>query len=379
VTLKRALVLSGVHGLGALGLAGLLAPVVPLALGAPLLVCAALLAVAFARGPAASGWIVALSVGVLAPLGLAECAARIAIAAGLCERPLPMKTMQAGRDWRVAHITADERREYDPVLFWRPVARPPYNEQHFRGPVMSAARPAGVVRIMAYGDSNTDGPPGPDDWVARLQELEASRRGKVEAVNAGCAGYSSHQGLLRFRQDVGVYRPDVVLVSFGWNDLPRPPAGPDKTYRAPGRIVATLLRGLVRFDAFLLLRQWRTKPVRHAGAQPRVSLPDYVHNLRRFVQLGRAHHASVLLLTRPHQARIAELLRAPGWRSRVPEYNRALLAFARESGAMAIDVEGHFESLPWEMFDDECHFSAAGRAEMARFVEGELRRRRLVQ
>lgn len=34
----------------------------------------------------------------------------------------------------------------------------------------------------------------------------------------GVVGYSSHQGLLRFREEAGTYEPDLVLVSFGWND-----------------------------------------------------------------------------------------------------------------------------------------------------------------
>jgi lysophospholipase L1-like esterase len=370
----RSLALLAVDGLGAVGLGVLLVPFIPLAIGIPIVLFAALVLVGLWPGRAASAWIVVPCLAVFLPLGGAECFARWEVATGRRPQPAPMETMRdrSTEDWRLAHITADDLREFDPVLWWRPVARSPYNRQHFRGPVMAVPKPAGVLRIMAYGDSNTDGPPR-GGWVERLGRLVARDAPRpVEVVNAGCAGYSSHQGLGRFRQDAPIYTPDLVLVSFGWNDLPPSANGSDRDFRPPGPVRATVLRFLLRYDAFLFLRESRAPPrTPPRGARPRVSLPEFVENLEAFLREGRRRHARVVLLTRPHEARTDEIRRQATWRAHVPEYNDAIRALARE-GATVVDVQGFFEARPRDLFIDECHFTSAGHDVMARFVRDEL-------
>ena len=149
--------------------------------------------------------------------------------------PMLTQVPTGTEDWRVAHITADEHRVPDPVLWWRPIDRSPYNSLRMKGPEVTEEKPAKVFRILCYGDSNTDGP-GRGSWPERLQEvLERGGSGSIdfEVLNAGVAGYSSHQGLLRFRQQVNQYRPDLVLVSFGWNDVATALGAPDKAFRPP--------------------------------------------------------------------------------------------------------------------------------------------------
>src|SRR5262245_20847457 len=155
-------------------------------------------------------------------LGL-EAAARVLVRLGVVDYWRPMKTVwvEGTDDWRLNHITGDNLREPDPVLFWKPVTRSPYNPQRFKGPLMVVPKPREVFRILCYGDSNTDGPKR-GSWPEVLQDVlnqyPAPTGRRYEVVNAGVAGYSSHQGLLRFQQEVKIYQPDLVIVSFGWND-----------------------------------------------------------------------------------------------------------------------------------------------------------------
>ena len=89
---------------------------------------------------------------------------------------------------------------------------------------------------MCYGDSLTDGPPrgGWPSWLNRLLQEQGRAGGRrFEVMNAGVAGYSSHQGVLRFLQEVDRYQPDLVLVSFGWNDAAEAIGQPDKTFKIP--------------------------------------------------------------------------------------------------------------------------------------------------
>jgi hypothetical protein len=93
-------------------------------------------------------------------LGSIEYVAMLLVRTGVVAVYSPMETqLPAGtEDWRLAHITADNLREPDPLLWWRPKPEPPYNAQRTKGPVVSTEKPASVFRVLCYGDSNTDGP-----------------------------------------------------------------------------------------------------------------------------------------------------------------------------------------------------------------------------
>src|SRR5437667_10231865 len=99
-----------------------------------------------------------------------EQGSRFAARIGWVEYQGPMMTQlpPGTEDWRNAHITADKFRQPDPLLWWRPRNGPPYNEQGFKGPVVAIPKPANTLRILVYGDSNTEGLPE-DSWPSRLQ------------------------------------------------------------------------------------------------------------------------------------------------------------------------------------------------------------------
>ena len=132
-----------------------------------------------ARTKAAKLLIVALGLG-LVPAALVERGCRLLTDLHVLKYHQAIQTVwRAGHDdWRMATITGDENREPDPVLLWRPVTHSPFNSQRFKGPVAEIPKPAGVYRVMCYGDSLTDGPPrgGWPSWLDRLLEEQGLRR-----------------------------------------------------------------------------------------------------------------------------------------------------------------------------------------------------------
>ncbi len=318
---------------------------------------------------------VVASLSVVIPFGALELAAQVLTDTGLVSYYVPFRTVAAdtgglSEDWRRFHITVDSYREPDPVLFWRPLPVAPYTAQRFKGPLVEVPKPPRVLRIMAYGDSNTDGP-DQGGWPAELQRLlENGIRRRVQVLNAGVSGYSSLQGLRRFRQEARRYQPDVVLVSFGWNDLPEALGKPDKDFQVSP--LAPVQRGLLRYRFYLMLRhQLTAAPQASAGTEPRVSLADYATNLAAFGEEGKRHGATVVLLTRPHRATPREIQDNPTWRRDVPKYNEALRRVARNAGIPAVDVQRAFEGRQ-DLFSDECHFTTEGHRLMAELLHREL-------
>jgi lysophospholipase L1-like esterase len=299
-------------------------------------------------------------------------------------KPIRIVWTPGTEDYRLAHLTMDEYLQPDPVLIWKPWAKPPYNGQRFKGPLMAVPKPPGVFRIMLYGDSNTDGPDR-GGWPAQLQRILEERTAggglRFEVVNAGVAGYSSHQGLLRFEQEVGTYRPDLVTVSFGWNDAAEIGAGrPDRDYQ-PSAARVRVLRLLLKSRLYLVLMRYLqpTKPAAEIrGYTPRVALPDYLQDMERFADVAARRGALVVFLTRPHREPEAKLRQVSNWEREVPEYNSRLRLWARDRALPLVDVQSTFERAGAAFFVDNCHFTEAGHQRMAETLLEELAGRGLI-
>jgi len=342
--------------------------------------------VAMARSQAAKVWFTVLAASLIPP-ALAERTCRILTDTHILKyhRAIQTVTRPGHDDWRLATITGDETREPDPILLWRPVPRKPFNSQRFKGPLAQVPKPPDVVRVMCYGDSLTDGPPkgGWPTWLHRLltQQPPAPER-RFEVLNAGVAGYSSHQGVLRFLQEVDRYDPDLLLVSFGWNDAAEAIGQPDKSYRIPPWPLVFCQRSLIRYRAYLVLmyytRSWRLEPApAPAGrSHPRVSIDDYLVNLERFRSEAQARGIPIVFLTRPHKMSPVELSKNPSWRGSVPGYNAALVDWAHRRDVRVVDVQKYFESLSPALFSDECHFTREGYQRMGELVRDQLVTRR---
>ncbi len=95
------------------------------------------------------------------------------------------------------------------------------NELGFRGPSLSTTD--GPFRILAVGDSTTFGQHLNDEetWPAQLQQRLDPSREHIEIINAGVIGASSFQGLSFLATRGLALHPDMVTVTFGFNDWAR--------------------------------------------------------------------------------------------------------------------------------------------------------------
>ena len=158
-----------------------------------------------------TGNLVALAVGLIASLGLAEIAARLA---GL-EFP--------------SFYTVDSARGYG----LRPGARGLWtregkgrvsiNKDGFRGPERSRQRSNTSLRVAVLGDSFTEALQVDEEltWLAQLERTLGSPRQcslvdeyghDVEVINFGVGGYGTLQSLLTWRNLAKTYKPDVVIL-----------------------------------------------------------------------------------------------------------------------------------------------------------------------
>lgn len=324
---------------------------------------------------------VMLLLTIVVAAGLLEYAALGLTDLGVLRRYEPMRTvaLTGDHDWRLTHITADSAREPDPVLLWRPKPEAPYTRQRFKGPVVEVPKPKGVFRILCYGDSNTDGPDRggwPRQLAVLLEDARSADGRRFEVLNAGVAGYSSHQGLLRYRSQVDTFEPDLIFVSFGWNDAVTSSRPADHEFVPPPAALAAVQRLLLAYRGYRVLLHYLTPRPGERESGPmtaRVPILRYVENLAAFLDTSRARGARVVFLTRPHRSRVSTMEAQPLWYSRVPEYNRELRRFAATSGAEMIDVQGHFDSVEGsKLFVDGSHLGEEGYREMAAFVLKEL-------
>src|SRR5262249_39540226 len=108
--------------------------------------------------------------------------------------------------------------EPDPVLVWRlkqGVAGG--SSSGFRGPPIEPRTPRDRTRLVVMGASCSFGV-GTDNSLPAEIESELDRRGiRAQVINAGVPGYSSDQGKKLLAQ-VLAWRPDLILISYVWND-----------------------------------------------------------------------------------------------------------------------------------------------------------------
>lgn len=239
--------------------------------------------------------------------------------------------------------------EGDPLLFWR--LRPDAdrviwdftvvstNAQGLRHDRPLGRKPAGRFRIVCVGDSVTFGyriplvfPDAPDaydhtdaPYAGRLERmLRTKYPGRdIEVVALAVPGYTSFQGRLLLERTIGWLEPDVVILSFGFNDVALRPQ-PDRVVMAPDVVSTTLRRVISSSQALLYLWRWYTE---RAAKMPRAEQPvpaervsqvDYVANMDAMVQLALQHGAKVLVVgavyrdrtTNPPEARRMGLYRA---------------------------------------------------------------------
>lgn len=83
------------------------------------------------------------------------------------------------------------------------------------------AKPAGTLRVLALGDSHTQGYEVRQEatFSAVLERYLAQRGVRAEVLNAGVSGFSTAEALAYLENEGYKYQPDVVVLGFYANDF----------------------------------------------------------------------------------------------------------------------------------------------------------------
>jgi lysophospholipase L1-like esterase len=256
---------------------------------------------------------------------------------------------------------ADEKQsgifEGDPLLLWR--LKPNLdkavwdytvlstNSEHLRSERTGGTlgpKQSGTIRIVCLGDSVTFGfrvpvvwPDKPTEfdpeWLPFPMLLEKQLRAanpdrRIEVITMAVPGYTSHQGLAWLQRDIDNLQPDLLTVSFGWNDASLSDVPDRESIRTNWNSVA--VRWLIdHSQAFAHATHWlRTReankqlqdqrqlqsgpstterPPAYAGGSDkprpaaRVSQQEYLANMLAIESLGRGHGAAVIMIAAPYR------------------------------------------------------------------------------
>ncbi len=216
--------------------------------------------------------------------------------------------------------------EGDPLLGWRfkPNLQNVWwdftffstNEQHLRHPGPIVKKDDTTFRIVCLGDSVTFGyrvpvsfPEHPDQVdpkalpFARLLEnrLPQFHDKNIEVIALAVPGYTSHQGFAWLNRDIVQLEPNLLIVSFGWNDTDYRPIE-DKA-SLPNQSWKVTLRWLVsQSQAIMQASRWYTsltarEPAAKLEARVhRVSEQDYLHNMAAIAALSKDHGAHTIMM-----------------------------------------------------------------------------------
>ena len=225
--------------------------------------------------------------------------------------------------------------EGDPLLLWR--LKPNLNqvvwdytvlstnEQGLRSDYPIQAKQAGTLRIICLGDSVTFGYRVPVVWPNKPTEydhewlpypmllekqLRQANIGKrIEVITMAVPGYTSHQGLAWLRRDIDSLEPDLVIVSFGWNDVSFSNAPDRETIRTDWRSV-TVRWMIDHSQTFAHATNWirsKNNPQQATVIRPvpRVSGAEYLDNFLAIINLARSRRAGVIVLGAPYRDRVS--------------------------------------------------------------------------
>jgi len=276
------------------------------------------------------------------------------------------------------------------------------NSKGFVGPEFDSHPQAGVYRIIAVGDSCTF---TTGIWniayPAVLESLLNSTKNEVkyEVINAGIEGYNSSFALERIKDEIIGYRPQLVTIYVGWNDLMK--INPDsESYTGKYSTFAAILdqsyivkalKKLIFVDLRPLLFQpsvAANAPDAHAYDKFVPSL--YQRNLEAMIKLLRQNDIKVVLFTLPtvvshgmtrHQLQkhnvffpyFAGSYSVDRFLSLHAAYNHVIRSVGQKYGVPVVDLDGTFNrENKEELFWDTMHPNEKGNRLIARAVYEKL-------
>jgi lysophospholipase L1-like esterase len=253
--------------------------------------------------------------------------------------------------------------EGDPLLLWRLKPNLDHvvwdftvlstNAQHLRSDRPLQKKQAGAIRIVCLGDSVTFGyrvptvwPDKPNDYDRQAlpypmlleKELRAANPNKqIEVVTMAVPGYTSHQGLAWLQREIDSLKPDLLTISFGWNDASLSDVTDSEAIKTNWQAVT--VRWLVdHSQAFAHATNWlraRQPPsARVVRPAPRVSEQNYLNNMMAMAQLGRQKQAAVIMLAAPYRDKVTN----PAEAALMQRYRAGLRSVSGQNGLPFLEL-----------------------------------------
>jgi len=210
----------------------------------------------------------------------------------------------------------DPRWERDPYLIYK--LKPNFvsedgsvriNSLGFRGNEFPLKKDSMTTRIVCMGDSCTFG--FDIKWTSYPNELQQilnsySPYKKYEVINAGIPDYSSYQGLKFLEKRVLELEPDVIVISYGWNDIRTTHQLPDKYQKVNIYVyyIDKLLNKLRNYQALnKAITSFKGTLTRKENIEVksvrRVSPSDFKTNLESMIKLAGTRGIKVYMLNQP--------------------------------------------------------------------------------
>lgn len=240
--------------------------------------------------------------------------------------------------------------ESDPVLFWK--LKPDLNSEWWDYTVVSTnsagfryphnftkKKQDNTIRIVCLGDSITFGYRVPFQstfpLIVERALQEAFPEKKFEVIPLAVPGYTSFQGYLLFRSLGVSLKPDLVIISFAWNDTSKENCSDSEAFEryAPLRGLKRVLRSS---QLYLHLCKWaagwRKRDLSKTKQEvARVSIKEYVRNFREITKLAKRAGATVIWL--------APMVQEINPKTRdIPAYRQALAAAAQKDSIPFLKV-----------------------------------------
>lgn len=231
-------------------------------------------------------------------------------------------------------------------------------------------------------------------FPALVSTLLEQRGLRVNSLNAGLSGNTTHDAINILLNHVVEDQPDVVVIMEAWNDVGV--LSQDPIYRSRSGYplgVGTAARWALqaasaRLSLFGAVRSYTTTPgiqprAFEGGADPKreqvpVPVEPYIRRLRGLVRLARALEIVPVLMTQPSVGVRTAL--TPGWidTGNQATFNEAMRSVASEEGVALIDLAHHVEhdvegwNQPMKVFYDGVHVNDDGSRIYARYITERL-------
>ncbi|HER00220.1 MAG TPA: SGNH/GDSL hydrolase family protein [candidate division Zixibacteria bacterium] len=269
------------------------------------------------------------------------------------------------------------------------------NNHGFRGEDFSADKPPEVIRICCIGNSCTFGweiPEGKTYPELLELELEATYPDQdFQVLNLGVPGYTSHQGLVLLKEKVLDFEPDIITLSFGWNDIWGAGKGiTDKEQEILSPFVVWLQNTLAYLETYKLMKYLILELTEEKGLesfnirnpQYRVSQQDYMYNLSQIERIAAEDGIIPIFLTSP--APDTRVYFGPQAESQLEnlfriheEYNQVIRSLRDREQFWVVPLATYFKNQSGffdPRLEDYIHYNVKGHEYVASIIAQFLRR-----